>query len=365
MSKLAAGGRRVLYVDSLGLRVPRLSFGADRRKIVRRLRKLLAGLRQAEPNLWVMAPHALPGHHIDWIRDLNRRLLKAQILSAMKKLSMRNPHLWIFLPTGVPLVGELGEKRVIYYAMDEYLANPGVDIAALKKLEDRLVSEADAVLVTAPRLLDKFRPRARHAAWVPCGVDVSSYLNSADAPEPLDLKSIPHPRIGFAGNLTGYKADYDLLDRLIRSRPQWNFLFMGTMGVGDPDNKIPAFMSYPNVHWLGEKPYKAIPSYLQQWDAGIIPYRHSATTDAIFPFKLFEYLAAGLPVVSTPLPSLGPYEKYCALASDADSFAKALEQAISRRTTGASDRKAVAAENSWDARIATINQLVAGLPPRN
>src|SRR5713226_8527468 len=97
MSRFVKGGNRVLYVESLGLRVPNLFHAADLRKIGRRLRGLLMGLREPEPNLWVTAPHALPGHHIAWIRQLNRLLLKAQIRSAMKKLKMQNPILWMFL----------------------------------------------------------------------------------------------------------------------------------------------------------------------------------------------------------------------------------------------------------------------------
>src|SRR5882672_6668909 len=242
MSRFAKEGNRVLYVESLGLRVPSLFHAADRKKILHRLRALLSGLREPEPHLRVIAPRALPGHHIAWIRRLNRYVLKGQIRSAMHKLKMQNPILWIFLPTGVPLVGELGEKLVIYYCMDEYLANPGVSIDALKVMEDRLASEADAVLVTAPRLLEKFKNHAKHLAWIPCGVDVAAFDDSANQPAPPEVKAIPHPRIGFAGNLTGYKVDYALMDSVIRSRPQWSFIFMGTLGVGDPHNQIPGFL---------------------------------------------------------------------------------------------------------------------------
>jgi glycosyltransferase involved in cell wall biosynthesis len=359
MSRLARGGNRILYVESLGLRVPSLFHAADRRKIGRRLRRLLSGLREPEPNLWVIAPHALPGHHKTFIRKLNQRLLKTQIRSAMQKLQMQSPILWIYLPTGEPLVGHLGEKLTVYHCMDEYLANPGVHAKELKTMEDRLVSEADAVIVTAPRLGEKFKPLARRLLWSPCGVDVDAYQGKVDEPEPLELKSIPHPRIGFAGNLTGYKVDYTLLDSLIRSRPQWSFVFMGTLGAGDPSNQIPAFLSYANVHWLGEKPYQAIPAYLKQWDVGIIPYRRSATTDAVFPVKLFEYLAAGLPVVATPLPSLDQYREFCFLASDTVSFQSALDLAIQNHGQGALQRKAYARQNSWESRVEQISGFLA------
>jgi glycosyltransferase involved in cell wall biosynthesis len=358
MSRLAKAGNRVLYVESLGLRVPSLLHAADIRKIARRLRGLVSGRREPEPNLWVIAPRALPGHHIVWIRWINRCLLKAQIRSTMQKLKMQDPLLWIFLPTGVPLVGELGEKLVIYYCMDEYLANPGVPVEALKVMEDRLVSEADAVLVTAPKLLEKFKPTAKRLAWIPCGVDIDAYQAGIDQSEPAEMKSIPHPRIGFAGNLTGYKVDYALLDSLIRSRPQWSFVFMGTMGAGDPSNQIPAFLSYPNVHRLGEKPFEKIPAFLQSWDAGIIPYRHSATTDAVFPLKLFEYLAAGLPVVSTPLPSLNQYREFCFLASDVASFQSALDRAVKNPGQDAVQRKAYAGKNSWESRLEQISDFL-------
>jgi glycosyltransferase involved in cell wall biosynthesis len=365
MSKLAQGGNRILYVESLGLRVPNLLHAADFRKILRRLRGLLIGRREPEPNLWVISPRALPGHHVSWIRWLNRRLLKAQIRSTMRKLKMQNPLLWIFLPTGVSLVGELGEKLVLYYCMDDYLANPGVQVEALKKMEDLLASKADGILVTAPKLLDKFKSKSSHLAWIPCGVNIDAYPSGTYLPEPPEMKSVPHPRIGFAGNLTGYKVDYELLDSLIRSRPQWSFVFMGPMGIGDPSNQIPAFLNYPNVYKLGEKPYDAIPAYLQSWDVGIIPYRRSTATDAVFPLKLFEYLAAGLPVVATPLPSLMQYQEYCALASDLPDYQSALDHAIQNPSQDAPRRKAYACQNSWDSRVQQISDFLMPLLPQS
>ena len=139
-------------------------------------------------------------------------------------------------------------------------------------------------------------------------------------------------------------------------------MFIGSMGVGDPSNQVPAFLNYPNVHRLGEKPFQSIPAYLQQWDAGIIPYRQSSSTEAVFPLKLFEYLAAGLPVVATPLPSLEQYRDYCVLASDVASFQSALELAIQNPIQDAARRKTFARQNSWESRIEQISNLLNPLP---
>jgi glycosyltransferase involved in cell wall biosynthesis len=215
--------------------------------------------------------------------------------------------------------------------------------------------------VTAPKLVEKFKPLARHIIWSACGVDIGAYDNTAEEPEPPELKSIPHPRMGFAGNLTGYKVDYALMESIIRSRPKWSFVFIGPLGVGDPSNQIPAFLSCPNVHRIGEVPYTAIPVHLKHWDVGIIPYRQSATTDAVFPVKLFEYLAAGLPVVATPLPSLNQYRDYCVLAADAGSFLSALDQTVKNPSQSAPQRKAYARQNSWESRVEQISNFLTPL----
>jgi len=359
MTGLARAGNRVLYLDSIGLRKPQWHHASDLRKIARRLRRLFTGMHNPLPNLYVMAPHALPTKGVGWLQRFNQWMIIRQIRSTLRNLQMRAPILWIFLPTGHFLVGRLGESQLIYHCVDDYLTNPGVAADALRKMEEDLVAQADLVIVTAPALFEKFKSRAERLALVPSGVDLESYRRPLNPTEPGETTDMPHPRIGFAGNLAEYKVNFVLLEFLIRSRPHWNFVFIGGLGGGDPSTKRPAFLDSPNVRWIGEKAHGELPAYMHSWDAGIIPYQLSRATDAVFPMKLFEYFAAGLPVVATPLPALAPYKSYCRLTGDEALFAQALEDVIRDPKEGVAGRMAVASQNSWNARLEQISELIA------
>ncbi|MEZ4648176.1 MAG: hypothetical protein R3E97_05205 [Candidatus Eisenbacteria bacterium] len=127
---------RILYVESLGLRAPSAS-GRDVGKVMKRLRGFWRGLRPGPDGLHLLSPLVLPWHGNGVARALNQRLLLATVRRAMKTLGMRAPLLWIFLPTGESLVGQLGERLVIYHCVDAYAENPGVDRAAILALEAR------------------------------------------------------------------------------------------------------------------------------------------------------------------------------------------------------------------------------------
>lgn len=365
MWRLARAGNRVLYIESPGLRAPHLLHPADLRKAAHRISRLFQGVRRPHPNLTVVAPHVLPGHHRPLWGALNQKLLLRQIRSWAERLGMHAPLLWIYLPTGSSLAGHLNERLLIYHCVDDYLANPGVPVEALRKMEDHLVARADAVLVTAPRLLDKFCGRAKRLLLVPSGVDTEPFFSSQTMAEPADLKSIPHPRIGFVGNLTGYKVDFTLLEMLAQAHSEWHLVLIGSIGIGDPSTRIGRLKDYRNVHWLGEKHHREVPPYLMGLDVGLIPYHQNSSTEHVFPVKLLEYFAAGLPVVATPLPSLESFQEHCVLAAHPTDFVKALERTLQNPLHEADQRRAIAARNSWEARLEEISRFLEPMLARD
>lgn len=180
-------------------------------------------------------------------------------------------------------------------------------------------------------------------------------------PGPVDaaLQILPQPRIVFTGAVVRTKLDFDLIAQLARREPDWTFALVGPAGAGDPTTDLSALRAAPNIHLLGRRAYADLPDVLRGADAGIIPYARNELTTSIFPMKVYEYLAAGLPVVTTPLPSLQGVEGVVA-AADAESMLARLKEALA---TDSDDRRVqrsrLAAAHSWDARLEEIGRAVA------
>lgn len=175
------------------------------------------------------------------------------------------------------------------------------------------------------------------------------------------MAELTHPLIVFTGAIVATKLDIGLLVALARARPDWSFALVGPVGPGDPRTDVSALASEPNVHLLGRRAYRQLPSVLRGADAGLIPYAHNELTNSIFPMKVYEYLAAGLPVVTTPLPALANVANI-ASAPDAAGIARLLDTALAEDSPDLREaRSRHAASHSWERRIQEIAAAIAAL----
>jgi glycosyltransferase involved in cell wall biosynthesis len=201
--------------------------------------------------------------------------------------------------------------------------------------------------------------------YVPNVADTKLFSGAlGDGPIDAGMACLPSPRIVFTGALVTTKLDMGLLLLLARSRRDWSFALVGPTGPGDPRADMSGLAREPNIHLLGPRPYEALPSVLRGADAGLIPYAINELTKSIFPMKVYEYLAAGLPVVSTPLPSLAGVEGV-ATAADAAGIATLLAEALaSDSQERAAARALLAQAHSWERRIEEIGAAIDCLPAR-
>ncbi|MGH9869395.1 MAG: glycosyltransferase [Candidatus Polarisedimenticolia bacterium] len=345
---------RILWVNSIGMRRPAAS-GADMGRMLQKLRRGLSACREVEPNLFVADPLVIPLPGIPAVERINATMLSAWLRRLCRRHGLSRPIVWSFLPTMNRLVGRLGERMVIYHCVDEYAAFSGVPREALIRMERDLVLRANLVFTSSEQLGMERRRLNPATHFVSHGVDTDHFAHALDplTRVPEDIRWLPGPVIGFFGLLADW-VDLDIILAMARARRDWSFAL-----IGKASTDLSPLRGEPNVYLLGQKPYSALPGYCRGIDVGIIPFRMNDLTIRANPLKLREYLAAGLPVVATPLPEVRRYKDLVRLAYGADGFVQEVEAALAERGEDARRRRAQAmAAEGWEARVAEICEIL-------
>jgi glycosyltransferase involved in cell wall biosynthesis len=355
MSRLAAANR-ILFVESLGLRRPQLA-GRDLRRIARRLRTGLQGPRLRD-GVHVLSPLVIPLHGSAPAEAVNRRVLPALVSRAARRLGMRDPWLWSYVPQAEVLLDAIEPSFVVYHCVDDISAHERIDTASFRAAEERFARRADLVLASAPELVRRMRTLSEHVLEAPNVADTALFATALNGnpTHPADpaIEALPAPRVVFTGAISAVKLDIPLLVELARARRDWSLALVGPVGLGDPTTDVSALAAEPNIHLLGPRPYERLPEVLRGADAGLIPYVRSPLTDSIFPMKVYEYLAAGLPVIATERPALAGLGQVT-LAPDAAGFQAAIERELAADSPERrAERSAAASAHSWDERLREI-----------
>ncbi len=356
MRRLAADNR-VLFVESLGLRRPQLA-ARDVRRMARRMRAGLRGPRRAD-GLQVLSPLVLPLHANRLARALNARLLPLLVRRATRKLDFRRPILWSYVPQAEVLLDALDPSLVVYHCVDDISAHPSIDADSFLAAERRFAARADLVLASAPTLERRMKELASNVLYAPNVADTELFAGAlSDGPVDPSIAALPHPLIVFCGAIVSTKLDFELIASLAGARRDWSFALVGPVGPGDPRVDPSMLSAERNVHLLGMRSYEQLPEVLRGADAGLIPYAINELTSSVFPMKVYEYLAAGLPVVSTPLPALEGVEGV-STAEDAENMARLLDEELaSDSPSRRAERSRLASSHSWDERLSEIAEAV-------
>jgi glycosyltransferase involved in cell wall biosynthesis len=354
-----ARDNNVLFVESLGLRRPQVA-GKDLRRIARRLVRGVQPPRAVD-GLHVLSPLVLPVHDRPAAVRLNAQILPRLVASATRRLGMRDPILWSFVPQAEVLLDRLRPSKVLYYVDDDHAAKKGIDAASFHAAEERFARRADAILASAPELAQRMRALNANVHYAPNVADTRMFARALqDGPVDPALAALPGPRIVFVGAIVANKLDLALIAEVSRLRPEWSLAFVGPVGPGDPHTDVGALRGLANVHLLGHRPYAALPEVLRGADVAWLPYLTDGEMRSVFPMKTYEYLAAGAPVVSTPLPALADVGEV-AKAPDAAGIVALLEAARAADDPAArSARSARAQAFSWESRLEQLGDVLDG-----
>jgi glycosyltransferase involved in cell wall biosynthesis len=360
-ARLAARGHRVLYVETVGLRRPGFN-KTDIGRLWSRFKCGLAPIAQVQNNLWVLSPLTVPmGQGNPAISAFNRWRLSARIGNWLRRHRVRHPLVWTHHPFMLNVANALEPSMMVYHCVDDLGAIPGVDRAAFDIAERRLLERVELAFATSPYLQRRCAAIAGGRAHYFGNVaDISHFAGARHKTDlPAELAAIPRPRLGYIGVLSDFKIDFALLEDLIGAHRDWQFVFIGEEREGQGSQAVARLKRQPNAHFLGWRSYGQLPNYLSGIDVGLLPQRINDYTRAMFPMKFFEYLAAGLPVVSTPLPALSDLGAYHGVANGPIQFAEAISAALSGRGPQApAITDPLLQANSWDARLDSMMRLI-------
>jgi len=352
-----AGDNTILFVESLGLRRPQVA-GRDLKRIARRLWRGVQPPRAVD-GLHVLSPLVLPLHDVAAARRFNAYVLPWLVRRAARRLGMRNPILWSFVGQAEVLIDPLQPSKVLFYNDDDHGAKKGIDAESFYAAEAKFAARADAILCSAPEITARMRALNDHVYDAPNVADTAMFATAlADGPVDPALAALPGPRIVFVGAIQAHTVDVPLVVELATARPDWSLAFVGPVGTGDPGTDVSAMAELPNVHLLGPRRYTELPDVLRGADAAMLPYLTGGAMRSVFPMKTYEYLAAGRPVVTTPLPALAAVPDVARAATGAE-FAARLQEVMEADTPQERRRRSDAVQShSFEARIEQIGEVL-------
>ena len=318
------------------------------------------GERVAEHITVYSLPPVLPFYNkFRWINKINRSMIAKYVKKCMKKHGFESPVLWCYSPMSGDAVGKIPHSALVYDCVDRHSAYKGlIDVATVDGMERDLAKSANQVFATASGLFDTLSQYNEDAVMLPNGVNFEHFNSAASGKleVPDDMKNLPRPIIGFSGMLQEC-IDYAAIEEIAKAKPEWSVVLVG----GEmPSVNLDFLKKYPNVHFLGMKPYAQMPAYIAAFDVCLNVFRSGDLAKDVSPLKFFEYLASGKPVVSTPQPEqvLG--------YSDAVYIAYKTEEMVEKCVTALGEpdnskteaRIAYGKACSWDARVREIEAIL-------
>lgn len=351
--RLAMRGHRVLYIESPGIRPPKIN-SRDLSRIFSRLKRAWFSPRKMRETLWVHAPLTIPmGHKSRIVLAFNGWLLRSTIRKWLKRGGQKPTIIWTYHPYFDDAVRDLDVHSLVYHCVDDLASIPGVDSATFRKAELNLLRHADMVFTTSPRLQEHCAAIVgKRSIYERNVADLEHFSRARQAGDiPPELAAIEGLKLGYTGVLSEYKLDFALIEQCAKSRPDWNWVFIGDEPERQNSAVVARLGSLPNVHFLGYRTYERLPDYLRGIDIAVMPNLTSGYMSSVFPLKLYEYLAAGKPVISTSISALADMGDVISQVDGRDSWLSAIEATVESRPPPIPLEDPRIAERSWDKRL--------------
>jgi uncharacterized SAM-binding protein YcdF (DUF218 family)/glycosyltransferase involved in cell wall biosynthesis len=361
MSRLAAGGHRVLFVENTGVRPLRWSDLPRLQQRLRNWRRGTKGFREERPNLFVQSPLVLPFPYSRIARRINRWMLTRSMTRWMTAVGAAKPVVWTFLPTPLArdVIASLDPALTIYYCIDD-LASSSPEARKIASSEQALFRSADLVFTTSEKLRARAAQHSDRVYLFPFAVNLKTFEKVRDtvAPLPADMADLKHPIAGYVGGLHQW-VDQELLAAVAERMPEVTFALVGPFQVD-----VSRLQRVKNIRLFGQRQHAELPGYVKGFDVGLVPYKITEYTSNVYPTKLNEYLIMGVPVVATDLFEIRRFNQehgeLINVASSVDDFVSAVRAAMPHASGSTVERRIeVARSNSWDRRLDAMTELIS------
>jgi GT2 family glycosyltransferase/glycosyltransferase involved in cell wall biosynthesis len=358
LARQLASTRPMLFVNSIGMRMPKPGVTTQTsRRVLRKLRSMTRLVQRpvAEvPNLYVMSPVILPFYGNALLRKANARLVSLQVAAVLRWMGMPEPNAIVTIPTAVDVIALLRIRSLIVNRSDKYSAFGETEQHTIRKMEEALLGEADAAVFVSHQLMSEEAPLVKgDAVFLGHGVDFDHFATPTRKQINPEMAAIDGPIIGFFGGLDDYVVDFGLLEKVAHDLPNATLVL-----IGDATCPMGALIAHPNVRWLGPKSYLELPTYAVGFDVAIMPWLANEWIEHCNPIKVKEYLALGLPVVTTKYPEAAWLDDVIDIAGDAEDFVNLIDKALAGGgKSDAAGRRAKVRDDSWAARASVVRDL--------
>jgi glycosyltransferase involved in cell wall biosynthesis len=356
MTRLAERNR-VLWINSIGNRRPTASVG-DFKRVIKKVKDFTQGHKKVHDRLHVYSPITVPLFSSAAARWINRKALSWGVRRVCRRLGFRSPITWTFVPASAEVAGSLGEEALIYHCVDEFSEFTGTDKTAILEMERHLMEKSDCVIVSSDRLYATKHRHNPNTFLVTHGVDVAHFRKACDPSLAVaaEMTAFEPPIIGFFGLIADW-VDLELIRYLAVSRPKWTLVLIGKITTD-----VRMLQNVANIHLLGQKTYDELPNYAKAFDVAILPFVINDLTLAANPLKLREYLAAGLPVVSSAIPEAEKLSKVLRIGRNRSDFLNQIQSILESGITG--PQRSISREmdvESWDGKVEELSRIFIAL----
>ncbi|RCX16950.1 GT2 family glycosyltransferase [Fontibacillus phaseoli] len=346
--QFAVHGKRVFYITTDMTAVSKETLTKD--EVARYVR-----IKKAAPGVWLvtLCTNRRLNLYQDEMSSQDLTFLRWSIEHVKSKFNVSQMISIVDLPFWTPLVESLEQNKIIYDCMDDH-SGFSTNSPSMLLQEDRLIRSSDLVLASSQLLFDKLSALHPSVFLLRNAADVHHFNATGVAPA-SELEALKGPVIGYYGAISDW-FDIHLIHELALKRPEWNFVLIGhTFGC---DTSVVEGMD--NVMLLGEQPYHRLPSFLCRFDAALIPFKENALTKATNPVKLYEYLAAGKPVISSDLPELSAVAPHLVtMVSGPGAFEQAIGKALELKDPEQPTQKRQFAQlHSWEHRFEELQTAI-------
>ncbi len=283
--------------------------------------------------------------------------------NTLRKLALSDPIVWFYHPKWIDWIDKVPSSRLrLYHVVDDYASfqnKTPVRSRQVADLEKQMISQVDVVVVVSKKLYETRHLFNPETYVVPNGVNYEAYSAALAIPHlPAELQAIESPRLGYSG-LIGDKLDLDMLKAMAQENPGWSLVFAGPVNASQKAGVWRELKAMPNVHYLGVLEWSQVPYYVKGFDAGLMPYVKSGYSENMSPLKLYDYLAAGIPIAATDLTPVHEFKPYVHLAEGAQDFVQAVRSALADNSVERRQvRRNVAAQHTWEARVEQLSDLI-------